>query len=219
VPVRATSIAAILALAAGLLGCNRSHSPPTLVVSSDVNAAIAVAAFGDDARVEVQNEPQNGDRLLAQLAPIPFGEGPQWLAPPEPTGDAPYTGQDDPSFWLDPDRVVQAARSIALSAELDEAAQQRTDERLAALRETMMRADEQVQALLLGLTENQRVVATDSIRLGYFAERYGLQILPVDGAGVLGDLDLDHLGPPGSPTATLDGLIVEVARRVASPGS
>jgi ABC-type Zn uptake system ZnuABC Zn-binding protein ZnuA len=222
VPVRASRLSvAAVAFVVCTFGCTDDDRPPTVVASNDIVAAVATAVLGEDAAVEVQ--PGAADSvdamLLDQLAPIPFGEGAQWLGPPPPSGDAPAIGTPDPAFWLDPDRVVQAARSIAQNAELDETARQRTDERLAALRETMRRADEEVQGLLLDLPPERRVVLTDNIRLGYLAERYGLQIGPTEGAGPLRDLDLDHLGPPGSPTATLDGLIVEVARRVALPES
>lgn len=205
----------MLLVGAGALGCNRNHPAPTLDVSSDIEAAIAVAALGDDARIEVHDDPQSGQFVDAELAPIPYGEGAQWLAPPS-RGGPPYVGGADPAIWLDTDRVVEAGRQLAHRVPLDGAAQQRTEERIAALRETMMRADERAQALLLDLPPERRIISTNSIRLGYFAQRYGLQILPIEGAGPLGNLDVDRLGPPGSPTATLDGLIVEVARRVAS---
>lgn len=199
--------------------CSSDRAEPTLQVSSDLTAAIATAALGDDATVTIQpGGPIVDDALLGELAPMPFGQVPPWTTTPPPNPGGPALGAPDPAVWLDPDRVVQAARTLAARVELDDDARQRTEARIEALHDTMRRADEQVQALVLARTPGL-VVGTGNVRLGYFAERYGLQIQPLGdpaAADPLAGLDLDHLGPEGTPTATLDAMLVEVARRVTA---
>jgi ABC-type Zn uptake system ZnuABC Zn-binding protein ZnuA len=219
VPMRALRLSLVLlTMATCTIACSTDGGPPTVIVSNEIIASVATAALGDDAAIQIR--PDAADPvdagLLDQLAPIPFGEGPQWLGTPPPSATAPGIGSPDPSFWLDPDRLTQAARWIAARVDLDAAAQQRTDERLATWRETMLIADEQVQGELLDLPPERRIVRTNSSHLGYFAQRYGLQIAPGPDPGPLGDLDLGGLGLSGSSTATLDGLIVELGRRLAS---
>jgi ABC-type Zn uptake system ZnuABC Zn-binding protein ZnuA len=198
--------------------------PPRVVVGTDIVGAVATAALGEDAVVEVVPGDDALDRaLLEQLAPIPFGESPAWAAPPAPSPDRPALGSPDPAFWLDPDRVTQAARLLADGVDLSPDARLRTDARIEELAETMRVADERAQAMLITLPPARLQVATANVRLGYHAERYGLVIVPTDGdlgdADPLAGLDVDRLGPPGTPTDTLDGLLVEVARRIAEPST
>ena len=188
-----------------------------------MTAAIAATALGDDVEVvQTADEPVFDDSILGQLAPIPFGEGSQWVAPPPASPGAPAPGAPDPAVWLDPDRVVQAARLLADRVALADAARGRTDARIDELRDSMRDADEQVQALLADSPADRPAIATANVRLGYFAERYGLLISPRTAALAMGSadpfagLDTDRLGPADSPTATLHGLIVDVARRASS---
>lgn len=194
-----------------------------------MTAAIAAAALGADATIDVLphdtrfddtgfDDTGFDDTVLADLAPIPFGEGAQWVTPIVATVGSPAVGAPDPAIWLDPDRVVQAARLLAARVELSDEARRRVDSRIDALRSSMNAADEQVQAIRATLPADAPTVATADPRLGYFAQRYGFRIQQIDTAGArdpLEGLDTDRLGPTGTATATLDGLLVEVARRVA----
>lgn len=212
---------AVLLLLMTAMACG--NSKPRLEVSGAITAAIAFAALGDDVDViTVGDEPVFDDAILGQLAPIPFGQGAQWTASPTASPDSPALGAPDPAVWLDPDRVVQAARLLADRVRLGDDARERTNLRIDELRDSMRDADEQVQALVAALPTEHQTIPTASIRLGYLTERYGLRISPpaaaraMSGPDPLAGLDTDRLGPAGSPTATLDGLIVEVARRVSS---
>jgi ABC-type Zn uptake system ZnuABC Zn-binding protein ZnuA len=223
-------LAVVVAVVIASIACGRGSESPSgeptttkttsVVVGSDIVAAVATAALGEDAVVEVVPGRDDVDRaVLARLAPIPFGEGPQWATSPAPAADRPQIGSPDPAFWLDPDRVVQAARLIAADVALSPEARRRADTRIDDLAAAMRGADERVQALLAPTTPGPLRVTTDNVRLGYFAERYGLVVVPTTGADPLAGLDVDRLGPSGSPTSTLDGLVIEVARRIAAPAT
>ena len=154
----AAGLAVLLVLTAAACGGDRK---PRLEVTGAMTAAIASAALGDDVDVVmVADEPALDDSILGQLAPIPFGDGPQWAAPPPALPGAPARGASDPAVWLDPDRVVQAARLLADRAPLDGDARQRTDARIDRLRDSMRHADEQVQALLADLPRERSVIPT-----------------------------------------------------------
>lgn len=159
--------------------------------------------------------------LLDDLAPEPYGEGPAYDPGPAPTGPGtPALGAPDPSFWMDPDRATQAARSVA--AALDQLSPgdailtavnvERVERDLAA-------ADEAVQAALGPLPDTARLIVTDDPHLGYFAQRYGLSISapgvgrpPPTGAV----LYTSGLGPVGSGAETLPGLLVVDAQNLAA---
>ncbi len=226
-------LVAVVVIAGGA-ACG-GDSKPRLEVSGAMTAAIAAAALGSDATVDLR--PDNtgfddtgfddtgfddtgfDDTVLADLAPIPFGEGTQWVTPILATAGSPAVGAPDPAIWLDPDRVVQAAGLLAARVELSEEARRRVDSRIDTLRSSMNAADEQVQSIRATLPAEPPTVVTANPRLGYFAERYGFRVQQADTAGARDDLeglDTDRLGPTGSATASLDGLIVEVARRVAA---
>jgi hypothetical protein len=215
----AALVTAWVSVAALVASCGGTTRPPTLTVSSDLTAAVATAALGADATVVVEPDGPIVDAdLLAELAPMPYGTVPPWTSTPptQPPGVAP--GSPDPAVWLDPDRLVQTARLLAARVDLDEEARARSDDRIGALSDTMRRADEQVQDLVLTRPAGL-VVPTRNVRLAYFAERYGFAIQPITDASVLDPLDgldLDHLGVAGSPTSTFDGMLVELARRALS---
>ena len=79
-------------------------------------------------------------------------------------------------------------------------------------------ADEQVQATLATLTPDQHHLLQPDDRLGYFADRYGLELEPLPpnvDADVL-VIDVDRLGPAGSDTGTVAGLLTSIAGRIAA---
>ena len=101
--------------------------------------------------------------VAPQLAPIPVAGG----------GDA-----LDPHVWMDPDRMTTAAYLIAdavagatgLDADALTAGAAAYDERLRAV-------DEQIQAELAVIPDDRRVLVTNHDSLGYFAERYGFEVV------------------------------------------
>ncbi|WP_334142273.1 metal ABC transporter substrate-binding protein [Rhabdothermincola sp.] len=157
--------------------------------------------------------------LLEDLAPEPYGRTPAYEPGPAPTGpDAPEIGAPDPSFWMDPDRAAQAARSIA--AALDVRSPELavlTAVNVDRLEHDLAAADEAVQGALAPLAGGSTLV-TDDPHLGYFANRYGLSIAAPGEGRQPTDVVLyaAALGPPGSGADTLPGLLVVDARNLAT---
>lgn len=101
--------------------------------------------------------------LGEQLSPIPFA------------GD---TDSPDPHFWMDPDRMASSARLVA--EELAAATDLPEDELLAnatAYGEEIALADEAIQEALFSVPEQRRTLVTNHEAFGYFAERYGYEIV------------------------------------------
>ena len=131
-------------------------------------------------------------RVAPELAPIPFAGGSHDHTD---EGDD-HTDEDDehveegddhadedgealdPHVWMDPDRMTTAAYLVAdavagatgLDADELTASAAAFDEQLRA-------ADEEVQALVATVPEERRVLVTNHDSLGYFAERYGFEVV------------------------------------------
>ncbi len=97
-----------------------------------------------------------------------------------PLGTAAPSGGSalDPHVWLDPDRMTQLARIVGdavgpLPGVDRGAIQRRTDSYAAEL----AKADEAIQKALLPLPETKRALVTGRNQLGYFAERYGVDVV------------------------------------------
>jgi hypothetical protein len=121
--------------------------------------------------------------LTVALALIPYGQQPPYEAPPPPLPpgggvDAEAPGAPDPAFWLDPDRLTQAAVLIAEGLEAAGVDRALLEPGVIGASEELALVDEEVQTLLAPIGDEQRVLVTDSARLGYFAERYGFVIVP-----------------------------------------
>ena len=128
-------------------------------------------------------------------------------------------GTPDPRVWLDPDRFTTLAREVARTladrSGTDAAPWSAAAEAYGA---QLALADEQVQAMLAPLTPAQHRVLTIDDRLGYFADRYGVELDPLPpgmDANVL-QVDVDRLGPQGSDTGTVGGLLASIAARIAA---
>jgi ABC-type Zn uptake system ZnuABC Zn-binding protein ZnuA len=93
-------------------------------------------------------------------------------------GDDEHGDGLDPHVWMDPDRMATAARLVgdALVEEvgLDRAA---TDAAVAEWDAEMRALDEAIQATLVDLPAERRVLVTSHDSLGYFAERYGFEVV------------------------------------------
>ncbi len=83
----------------------------------------------------------------------------------------------DPHFWLDPDRAIQAVQAIRdeLSALLPDGAEEFAANASRYIAE-IEAADADVQALLVGLAPEHRVLVTFHDAFGYFARRYDLEV-------------------------------------------
>ncbi len=98
------------------------------------------------------------------------------VAPLLPT--IPFGGGDDrdPHVWFDPIRVADAAREIASRlAAIDPALEweARADSYGTALRA----ADAEISTTLAAIPEGNRILVTNHDALGYFADRYGFQVV------------------------------------------
>lgn len=86
----------------------------------------------------------------------------------------------DPHVWMDPDRMGAAAALIATAVAdatgLDAAV---LAANAAAVDEQLRVADEEIQAELARIPDDRRVLVTNHDSLGYFAERYGFEVVGV----------------------------------------
>lgn len=99
--------------------------------------------------------------LAPLVDPIPFPDGEEL----------------DPHFWMDPARVGLAAQEIeeALSVIHDGAWVERADEYV----DQMETTNQDVEAALSSVPEERREMVTNHQAFGYFADRYGFEILGV----------------------------------------
>lgn len=94
----------------------------------------------------------------------------------------------DPHIWLDPLRMAQAANLIAEQLDRVDSSQ---DWAAAArdFEEVLIGADAEIAQTLSAIPEANRVLVTNHDALGYFAERYGLDVIGtvVPGGSTLGE--------------------------------
>lgn len=109
-------------------------------------------------------------------------------------------GQGDPHFWQDPVRMAQAVEIIASRlAELEtHLAPTEWNQRAAAYGTEILVAHATNEALLAAIPADQRKLVTNHEAFGYFADRYGFEIIGVviPGGSTLGEpsaQDLAHL--------------------------
>ncbi len=86
-------------------------------------------------------------------------------------------GAADPHFWMDPIRVGDAA--VALGDVLDDHRPGGWQDRAASYAAAMNATDQEVAELLSALPGDRREMVTNHEAFGYFAERYGFEILGV----------------------------------------
>lgn len=126
----------------------------------------------------------------AFVEPLPFAEG----------GDH---GTLDPHLWTDPRRMADVVTGLgeALAA-ADPACPERWREAAAAYREELLRLDEEIEGMLEAIPAERRKLVTNHHSLGYFADRYGFEIL---GAIIPGGSTL--AGPSPADLAALAQLL------------
>ncbi len=125
-----------------------------LVVANglDLEEGLADVLGSSDARVL---------ELAAQLDPLPFGDG-----------------TSDPHVWLDPVRMAQAARLVGAALEAVQPGEDwagRAEDYAAEL----LAADRQIAEMLEAVPAEARKLVTSHDALGYFADRYGLDVVGV----------------------------------------
>lgn len=87
-------------------------------------------------------------------------------------------GSPDPHIWFDPLRMIDATRLIADALdELDSATDWSANAE--AYVDQLTDADEQIATLIAVLSADQRKLVTNHESFGYFADRYGLEVVGV----------------------------------------
>lgn len=97
-------------------------------------------------------------------------------------------GSCDPHVWHDPQRMAQAARLIAAELEEIDASgewAERADDYAAEL----TAAEEEIVSILASVPADRRLLVTNHDSMGYFAQRYGFEVIGVvvPGGSTLGD--------------------------------
>ena len=118
-----------------------------------------------------------------------------------------HTG-NDPHFWLDPLRVAKAALLIAEAlTEIDPSGDWMS--RAEAYAATLTELDAEIQDILSSIPHENRVLITNHDSLGYFADRYGFEVIGVvvPGGSTLAD-------PSSAELAALVEEIVEEGVKV-----
>jgi zinc/manganese transport system substrate-binding protein len=141
----------------------------------------------------LDNAAADGANLLEVapgLNPLPFGvhggasDGDGLTCDPS----QPEDGTCDPHVWMDPLRMGEAAREIAdalssLEPEID------WRSRADAYAEDLADADQEIQSILSVVTSDNRKLVTNHDAFGYFADRYGFEIVGtvIPGGSTLAD--------------------------------
>lgn len=139
-------------------------------------------------------------------------------------------GSPDPHVWLDPVRMIDAARLIAdMLTTLDSGSDWSENAETYATR--LAETDERIAGLIAGLGANQRKLVTNHESFGYFAERYGLEVVGViiPGGSTLASPSsaelaelvriIDELSVPAifAETTESDQLAIAIAGETAQP--
>lgn len=113
------------------------------------------------------------------------------LLDPLPFGD---TESDDPHVWMDPARMAKAAMLIAESlAPLDSSVDWRA--RANAYGSQLEKTGQEIEEILAGVPERDRLLVTNHDSLGYLADRYDFVVIGtvVPGGSTLGDPSSEEL--------------------------
>lgn len=116
--------------------------------------------------------------LAEELDPIPFSADDEH-AEDEHAEDEHAAGSDDPHWFQDPDRVAAAVRLIGSA--LGERSDARTPAEWSAAADeyatSLEDLGEQIDATLAGVPEDRRKLVTNHDAFGYFAERFGFEVV------------------------------------------
>lgn len=110
--------------------------------------------------------------VAENVEPIPFSEH------DDHADEADDQESLDPHVWFDPERVAAAARLIADQlAELDPSIDWQA--RAEAYANSLLETDQEITRILAPVPVEQRKLVTNHDALGYFAERYGFEVIGV----------------------------------------
>lgn len=126
--------------------------------------------------------------LAPQLDPLPFADHGDANEDDDHAGEEHEHGDEDPHVWFDPDRVAAATELIAAElAETDDSVDWLA--RATAYSDRLLEADREIEAILDAVPSENRRLVTNHDALGYFADRYGFEVIAVviPGGSTLGD--------------------------------
>ena len=87
-------------------------------------------------------------------------------------------GDDDPHLWTDPRRVAEALQALpGAVGDLDSVDAAPLTERTAAYAAELMALDRDIESLVADIPEQRRVLVTNHEVFGYFADRYGFEVV------------------------------------------
>lgn len=124
--------------------------------------------------------------LAPDLDPLPFTDHNQETD--DHAEEEHEHGTEDPHVWFDPSRVVSATEMIAAKlAEIDDSVDWMA--RAAAYSDRLLEADMEIAEILNAVPQENRRLVTNHDALGYFADRYGFEVIAVviPGGSTLGD--------------------------------
>jgi zinc/manganese transport system substrate-binding protein len=152
---------------------------------ASINRADLVVANGlglEAGLVDVlANAVSDGVRLLEiapLIDPIPFSGAEEEHQDEEEAGDQHEDGarQLDPHVWMDPVRMAEAVRLIAAELALVDPGVNWRD-RAEAYADLLGRVDAEIAEMLEGVPVSNRKLVTNHATFGYFADRYGWEII------------------------------------------
>lgn len=114
--------------------------------------------------------------IAPKVDPIP------WDDEPENNGHEDdhdhHHGEEDPHFWMDPQRVAMAAEVISeeLSTQSDLDAERLSDQ-AGAYSEELAGLDDALSELFSEISDDDRKIITNHDAFGYLADRYGFEII------------------------------------------
>lgn len=173
----AASVEVLLPVGADPHDYQASSQQVALILQADLVIAngLGLEEGLEDVLDAAQSDGANIVYVAGRLDPIPFG-------------DIDNGHDDDPHVWLDPLRMAEAGRIVA--AELS-AVRPATDwaEPSEAYVAELEATDREIVQILADIPDDRRKLATNHSSLGYFADRYGFEIVGtvVPGGSTLGD--------------------------------
>jgi zinc/manganese transport system substrate-binding protein len=166
------------------IGTDAHDFEPTSVQVASLQAADLVIANGlgleetmEDTLEGAVADGANVYAVAPDLEPLPFSANSHPADDQDGEESDEHDG-DDPHVWFDPLRMATAAGLIAERlAEVDDSID--WQERAAAYAAELVAADEEISRIVSAIDPGKRKLVTNHEALGYFAERYGFEILGV----------------------------------------
>lgn len=150
------------------------------------------------------------DAIVSAGVGVPVIEAASGLTPRTPSpGEGDNTREPDPHFWLDPLLVVRYVRTIEHGlAAIDPEHAAGYAANAGRYIEKLRDLDRWIRTAVGGVPSARRLLVTDHFAWGYFADRYGFQLVGAVTPSVAGS---------GTPTARELGNLVNTIRRLHVP--